>query len=97
MEYESLKHTLQAVALTVPAARAYEMTVEFALTQGRDTATVFRLEDHFRERPSMTACIERMKKDPAASRSWGFAGRKGWTSRSTSGAKSWTWSRYVTE
>ena len=65
MGYENLKNTLRALALTVPAARAFEMTVEFALNAGRDTATVFRLEDHFRDRPPMAACIERMRKDPA--------------------------------
>jgi hypothetical protein len=61
MSYEHLQNTLKAIALTVPAARAFEMTVEFALGQGKDTATVGRLEDHFRERPPMKACIERMK------------------------------------
>ncbi len=40
------------------------MTVEFVLGQGRDTATVGRLEDHFRDRPAMKACIERLKADP---------------------------------
>jgi ubiquinone biosynthesis protein Coq4 len=62
--YEHLQNTLKAVAITLPAARAFEMTVEFALGQGKDTATVFRLEDHFRDRPSMAACIERMRADP---------------------------------
>ena len=59
MGYEHLQNTLKAIALTVPAARAFEMTVEFVLGQGRDTATVGRLEGHFRERPAMKACIER--------------------------------------
>jgi ubiquinone biosynthesis protein Coq4 len=63
--YQHLQNTLKAIALTVPAARAFEMTVEFVLGQGRDTATVGRLEDHFRDRPPMTACIERMKADRA--------------------------------
>ncbi|MFN0071445.1 MAG: Coq4 family protein, partial [Chloroflexota bacterium] len=62
--YQNLQNTLKAIALTVPAARAFELTVEFVLGQGRDTATVGRLEDHFRERPAMTACIERMRADP---------------------------------
>jgi ubiquinone biosynthesis protein COQ4 len=65
MGYEHLQNTLKAIALTVPAARAFEMTVEFALGQGKDTATVGRLEDHFRERPAMKACIERMRAEPA--------------------------------
>jgi ubiquinone biosynthesis protein COQ4 len=65
MSYEHLQNTLKAIALTVPAARAFEMTVEFALGQGKDTATVGRLEDHFRNRPAMKACIERMKAEPA--------------------------------
>src|SRR5262245_6833586 len=64
MGYQNLQNTLKALALTVPAARAFEMTVEFALTEGRDTATVFRLEDHFRDRPPMKTCIERMRADP---------------------------------
>src|SRR5262244_3485959 len=65
MGYQHLQNTLKAIALTVPAARAFEMTVEFVLGQGKDTATVGRLEDHFRDRPPMKTCIERMKKDPA--------------------------------
>jgi ubiquinone biosynthesis protein Coq4 len=65
MGYEHLQNTLKAVALTLPAARAFEMTVEFALGQGKDTATVFRLEDHFRDRPAMKTCLERMKAEPA--------------------------------
>jgi len=52
--------------ITAPAARAFELTVEFALGQGKDTATVGRLEDHFRDRPAMKTCVERMKADPAA-------------------------------
>ena len=66
MGYEHLQNTLKAIALTIPAARAFEMTVEFVLGQGRDTATVGRLEDHFRDRPAMKTCIERLKADPAA-------------------------------
>ena len=31
---------LKAIALTVPAARALELTVEFALGEGKNTATV---------------------------------------------------------
>ena len=65
MSYEHLQTTLKAIAMTVPAARAFEMTVEFVLGQGRDTATVGRLEDHFRDRLPMKACIDRMKADPA--------------------------------
>ena len=65
MSYEHLQNTLKAIALTVPAARAFEMTVAFVLGQGKDTATVGRLEDHFRERPPMMACVERMKAEPA--------------------------------
>src|SRR5215813_4148179 len=65
MGYEHLVNTLKAIAVTAPAARAFELTVEFALTQGRDTATVGRLEDHFRDRPAMKNCVERMKADPA--------------------------------
>jgi len=64
MSYEHLVNTLKAIAIAAPAARAFEMTVEFALGQGKDTATVARLEDHFRDRPAMRACIERMKADP---------------------------------
>jgi len=63
--YEQLQNTLKAIALTVPAARAFEITVEFVLGESKDTATVGRLEDHFRDRPSMKACIERMKAEPA--------------------------------
>jgi ubiquinone biosynthesis protein Coq4 len=65
MGYQQLQNALKAIALTVPAARAFEMTVEFALGEGKDTATVGRLEDHFRDRPPMKACIARMKADPA--------------------------------
>ncbi len=57
MGYQHLQNTLKAIALTMPAARALEMTVEFVLGEGKDTATVGRLEDHFRDRPSMKACI----------------------------------------
>src|SRR6267142_775820 len=64
MGYQHLQNTLKAIALTVPAARAFEITVEFVLGEGKDTATVGRLEDHFRDRPPMKACIERMKADP---------------------------------
>ena len=66
MSYENLEHSLKALALTVPASRAFGMTVKFALTQGRDTATVFKLEDHFRDRKAMKNCIERMRQDPLA-------------------------------
>ena len=45
MGYQHLQNTLKAIALTVPAARAFEMTVEFALGEGKDTAMVGRLED----------------------------------------------------
>ena len=65
MGYRHLQNVLKAIALTAPSARALEMTVEFVLGEGKDTATVGRLEDHFRDRPSMKACIERMKADPA--------------------------------
>jgi len=66
MGYQHLQNTLRAIALTVPAARAFEMTVEFVLGDGKEPATVGCLEDHFRDRPSMKACIERMKADPAS-------------------------------
>jgi len=65
MGYQHLQKTLKAMALTLPAARAFEMTAEFVLGEGKDTATVGCLEDYFRDRPSMKACIERMKADPA--------------------------------
>lgn len=68
MGYEHLANTLKAIMITAPAARAFELTVEFALGQGKDTATVGRLEDHFRERPAMKACVERMLADPATRR-----------------------------
>jgi ubiquinone biosynthesis protein Coq4 len=68
MSYQHLQNTLKAIAITLPAARAFEMTVEFALGEGKNTATVGRLEDHFRDRPPMKACIERMKADPATRR-----------------------------
>ena len=55
MGYQHLQNTLKAIALTMPAARALEMTVEFVLGEGKDTATVGRLEDHFRDRPPMKA------------------------------------------
>jgi ubiquinone biosynthesis protein Coq4 len=64
MGYEHLTNTLKAIAITAPAARAMQLTVEFALGEGKDTATVGRLEDHFRDRPAMKACVERMKADP---------------------------------
>lgn len=35
MSYEHLQNTLKAIALTVPAARAFQMTVEFALPKVR--------------------------------------------------------------
>ncbi len=66
MGYQHLQNAVKAIALTVPAARAFDLTVEFVLGEGKDTATVGRLEDHFRDRPAMKACIERMKADPAA-------------------------------
>src|SRR5262245_27201701 len=47
MSYENLERSLKVLTLTVPAARAFGMTVKFALNESRDTATVFRLEDHF--------------------------------------------------
>jgi ubiquinone biosynthesis protein COQ4 len=65
MGYQNLQNTLKAIALTAPAARAFEMTVEFVLAEGQDTATVGRLENHFRDRLAMNACLERMKADPA--------------------------------
>jgi len=40
MGHQHLQNTLKAIALTVPAARAFEMTVEFVLSEGKDTATV---------------------------------------------------------
>jgi ubiquinone biosynthesis protein Coq4 len=64
MGYEHLRNTLKAIMITAPAARAFELTVEFALGQGKDTATVGRLEDHFRNGPAMKACVERMQADP---------------------------------
>jgi ubiquinone biosynthesis protein COQ4 len=73
MGYRHLQNTLKAIALTVPAARAFEMTVEFALGEGKDTATVGRLEDHFRDRPPMKACIERMKAYPSGSLGYTYA------------------------
>ena len=39
MGYQHLVNTLKAIAMTAPAARAFELTVEFALGQGKDTAT----------------------------------------------------------
>jgi ubiquinone biosynthesis protein Coq4 len=65
MGYQQLQNTLKAIALTAPAARAFEITVEFVLGEGRDTATVGRLENHFRDRPAMKNCIERMLAEPA--------------------------------
>jgi hypothetical protein len=65
MGYQHLVNTLKAIAMTAPAARAFELTVEFALGQGKDTATGGRLEDHFQDRPSMKACVERRKAEPA--------------------------------
>jgi hypothetical protein len=60
MGYQQLQNTLKAIALTAPAARAFEITVEFVLGEGRDTATVGRLENHIRDRPAMKSRIERM-------------------------------------
>jgi hypothetical protein len=68
MGYQQLQNTLKAIALTVPAMRAFEITLEFALGDGKDTASVACLEDHFRARPPMKACIDRMKADPATHR-----------------------------
>jgi len=51
MGHEHLANTLKSIALAAPAARAFHLTVEFALGQGKDTGAVFRLEDHFRDRP----------------------------------------------
>jgi len=81
MGYQHLQNTLRAIALTVPAARAFEMTVEFALGEGKDTATVGRLEDHFRDRPPMKACIERMKAIP----------RPASASKTGTSGPSWIW------
>jgi ubiquinone biosynthesis protein COQ4 len=64
MGYQQLQNTLKAIALTASAAQAFEMTVEFVLGEGRDTATVGRLENHFRDRPAMQSCIERMLAEP---------------------------------
>ena len=64
MGYDLLVNTLKSIAITAPAARAFQLTVEFALGEGKDTAPVGRLEDHFRDRPPMQACMERMKADP---------------------------------
>lgn len=44
MGYQHQQNTLKALALTMPAARAFELTVEFVLGEGKDTATVGRLE-----------------------------------------------------
>jgi hypothetical protein len=57
MGYEHLANTLRAIAITAPAACALELTVEFALGEGKETATVGRLEDHFRDRPPRKACL----------------------------------------
>ena len=38
MGYQHLVNTLKAIAITAPAACAFELTVEFALGQGKDTA-----------------------------------------------------------
>ena len=35
MGYQHLQNVLKAIALTVPAARAFEMTVEFILGEAR--------------------------------------------------------------
>ncbi len=51
MGYEHLANTLKSIAIAAPAARAFQLTVEFALGKGQDTGTVFRLEDHFRDGP----------------------------------------------
>src|SRR4030095_9321073 len=68
MGYEHLVNTLKAIAITAPAARAFELTVEVALGQGKDTATVGRLEDHFRDRPAMKACASHRQAAPAMRR-----------------------------
>jgi ubiquinone biosynthesis protein COQ4 len=39
MGYQHLVNTLKAIAMTAPAARAFELTVEFALGQGIDEDT----------------------------------------------------------
>jgi ubiquinone biosynthesis protein COQ4 len=65
MSYEHLVNTLKSTAITAPAARAFQLTAEFALGEGRaGTRTVGQLEDHFRGRPPTQACVERMKADP---------------------------------
>ena len=76
MGYEDLVNTLKAIAITAPAARAFELTVEFALGPGKDTATVGRLED-FRDRPAMHACIERMRAGEVSARLAGLHLREG--------------------
>ena len=38
MGYQHLVNTLKAITITAPAACAFELTVEFALGQGKDTA-----------------------------------------------------------
>ncbi len=64
MGYEQLKKTLKAIAISIPATRAFQITTEFVLGEGQDTPSVGRLEDHFRNGPAMKACIERMKAEP---------------------------------
>ncbi len=47
-----------------PALERIKMTAGFIAGGGRNTETVFDLEDSFHGSPQMTACVERMKGDP---------------------------------
>jgi ubiquinone biosynthesis protein COQ4 len=51
-----------------PALERFKMTAGFIAGGGRNTETVFDLEDSFHDSPQMAACVERMKGDPEMGR-----------------------------
>ena len=51
-----------------PALERIKMTAGFIAGGGKNTDTVFDLEDSFHDTPQMAACVERMKGDPEMGR-----------------------------
>ena len=58
MSYDNLRPVLERI----------KMTVGFVVGGGRNTTTVFDLEDSFHDSREMTACMERVKADPEMGR-----------------------------
>ena len=58
MSYDNLRPVLERI----------EMTVGFVASGGRNTGTVFDLEDSFRDSREMVACMERVTADPEMKR-----------------------------